>query len=185
MFSYSKLSSALIKTIPSQVTGRHAAVAMVLDDQQRLLMMQRAKHKGDPWSGHMGFPGGGYEDQDANIRKTAERECLEEVGINLVQYAVFLGGLRRLSHPKITVDAFVYHLQEDVEVVANEEVADFFWISLHDLNDTQFKGTIDHVFQNTQRQFPAITIPGVPVPIWGISLGFINQALRIWSLESQ
>ena len=25
-------------------------------------------------------------------------------------FEIFLGGLRRLSHPKITVDAFVYHL---------------------------------------------------------------------------
>ena len=122
MFSYSTLSSALTQTIPSLVSGRHAAVAMILDDQQRLLMMQRAKHEKDPWSGHMGFPGGGYEVQDENIRKTAERECLEEVGIDLVQCSAFLGGLRRLSHPKITVDAFVYHLQEDVDVVANEEV---------------------------------------------------------------
>ena len=185
MFSYSKLSSALTQTVPSLVSGRHAAVAMILDDQQRLLMMQRAKHKDDPWSGHMGFPGGGYEEQDEDIQKTAERECLEEVGIDLVRHSVFLGGLTRLSHPKITVDAFVYHLQEDVEVVPNEEVADSFWIPLHDLDDLQFKGTIDHIFQNTPRQFPAIIIPGVPVPIWGISLGFINQVLRIWSLESR
>ena len=185
MFSYSKLSSAMTQTIPPLVSGRHAAVAIILDDQQRLLMMQRAKHKDDPWSGHMGFPGGGYEKQDENIRVSAERECLEEVGIDLTRCAVFLGGLRRLSHPKITVDAFVYHLQESVEIIPNEEVADVFWISLHDLNDKQFKGTIDHVFQNTPRQFPAITLPDVPVPIWGISLGFINQALRIWSLASQ
>ena len=181
MFSYSTLSSALTQANPSLVSGRHAAVAMIFDDQHRVLMMQRAKHKGDPWSGHMGFPGGGYEQQDENIRKTAERECREEMGIDLVQSAYFLGGLRRLSHPKITVDAFVYLLQESVEIVANEEVADIFWISLHDLNNEQFKGTIDHVFQNTPRKFPAITIPNVPVPIWGISLEFINQALRIWS----
>lgn len=183
MFSYSKLSSALTQTVPRRVSGRHASVTMILDDQKRLLMMQRATHKADPWSGHMGFPGGGYETQDENIRKTAERECLEEVGIDLVRCAAFLGGLSRLNHPKITVDAFVYHLQEAVDIVANEEVADVFWISLRDLNDEQFKGTIRHVFQNTPRQFPSITIPGIPVPIWGISLGFINQALRIWSLE--
>ena len=130
----------------------------------------------------MGFPGGGYEDSDEDIQKTAERECFEEVGIELARDAVFLGTLRRLSHPKITVDAFVYHLQRSVDIVANEEVADIFWISLCDLNDEQFKGRIEHVFQNTPRHFPAIILPDVPVPIWGISLGFINQALRIWSL---
>ena len=181
MFSYSTLSSALTQTTPSLVAGRHAAVAIIFDDQKRVLMMQRAKHKDDPWSGHMGFPGGGYEEEDTSIRKTAERECLEEMGFDLVDNAIFLGGLRRLSHPKITVDAFVYHLRAPVQLAPNEEVADIFWISLHDLNDEQFKGTIDHTFQNTPRKFPAITLPGVPVPIWGISLGFINQVLRIWS----
>ena len=105
----------------------------------------------------MGFPGGGYEEQDASIRKTAERECLEEMGIDLVENATFLGGLRRLSHPKITVDAFVYHLRSACAGSANEEVADVLDFLLHDLNDEQFKGTIDHTFQNTPRQFPAIT----------------------------
>ena len=72
----------------------------------------------------------------------------------------------------------LYILRAPVNIIANEEVADVFWISIHDLNDEQFKGTIDHTFQNTPRKFPAITIPGVPVPIWGISW-FINQVLRI------
>ena len=180
MFSYSFLSSALSQKTPSLVKGRHAAVAMILDQQKRILMIQRAVHKEDPWSGHMGFPGGGYEKQDENIRKTAERECREEVGIHLSERSKFLGVLRRLSHPKITVDAFVYSLEEKVSLSVNEEVADVFWISLCDLDDSRFKGTIEHMFQNQPRQFPSITLPDVPVPIWGISLEFINQALRIW-----
>ena len=129
----------------------------------------------------MGFPGGGHEAQDTNIRMTAERECLEEVGIDLAQCSVFLGSLCQLRHPKITVDAFVYHLQKSVDIMPNEEVEDIFWISLSDLKDDRFKCTIDHVFQKTPRQFPAIAIPEVPVPIWGISLGFINQTLQILS----
>ena len=183
MFSYSLLSSSLSQKTPTLVKGRHAAVAMILDQQKRILMIQRAMHKDDPWSGHMGFPGGGYEKQDENIRSTAERECREEVGISLPEHSNFLGGLRRLSHPKITVDAFVYSLEEEVSLNVNEEVADAFWIPLCDLNNRKFKGTIEHVFQNQPRQFPSITLPNVPVPIWGISLGFINQALRIWSLS--
>ena len=68
-----------------------------------------------------------------------------------------------------------------MKIIANEEVADVFWISIHDLNDEQLKGTIDHIFQNTPRAVPCNHNSGVPVPIWGISLGFINQVLRIWS----
>ena len=184
MFSYSKLSSGLGQSSPPIENRRHAAVAVILDSEQRVFMIQRAKHEQDPWSGHMGFPGGRYEPEDENLQYTAERECREEVSIDLEHNAVLLGVLRRLSHPKITVDAFVYQLLDSVVVSANEEVEEFFWIPLHDLEDKQFKGTIDHVFQGTQRKFPAISLPYIPVPIWGISLGFINQALRIWSTPS-
>ena len=107
MFSYSTLSSALTQTIPLLVAGRHAAVAMIFDDQQRVLMMQRAKHKDDPWSGQ-GFPGGGYEEQDASIRQTAERECLEEISIDLVGRHI-LGGLRRLNQSKVGGCVYIYY----------------------------------------------------------------------------
>lgn len=184
MFSYSKLSSALGQSNLPLVKGRHAAVAIVLDEKKRVFMIQRARHEKDPWSGHMGFPGGGYEPGDEGLQQTAERECREEVGFDLELHGELLGSLHRLSHPKITVDAFVYRLISPVSISINEEVEAYFWISLHDLDNDRFTDTIEHVFQGAPREFPAIVLPEIPVPIWGISLGFIHQALRIWSSPS-
>ncbi len=67
-------------------TGRRAAVAVVLreiDGRPEVLLIERATKEGDPWSGHMAFPGGRVEDVDGSIQIAAERETFEEVGVSL------------------------------------------------------------------------------------------------------
>lgn len=48
-----------------------------------LLFIQRAKRPGDPWSGHIAFPGGRREDADEGDLGTAVRETKEELGLDL------------------------------------------------------------------------------------------------------
>jgi len=47
-----------------------------------LLFIERASKEGDPWSGHMAFPGGRAEPLDPNLRSTAERETFDMFGID-------------------------------------------------------------------------------------------------------
>lgn len=183
MFSYSILSRALYSPQPLSPDTRHAAVAMILSADKRILMMQRAKHEKDPWSGHMAFPGGGYETSDASLIQTAQRECQEEMGIDLAQEGVYLGALNRMNHPKICVDAFVYQVEKEPLVTINHEVEAYFWISLVDLVSEKYRGTIEHSFQGSLHTFPAIHLPHIPVPIWGISLGFLDQLFLRWRHE--
>ena len=130
----------------------------------------------------MGFPGGVFEDLDQSLRDTAQRECKEEIGLSLVEEGQYMGALTRMNHPKISVDAFVYTLDRDQQLIPNEEVAGLYWLSLDTLRDGQNRSTIQHRFQGKDRAFPAIEIADVPVPIWGISLGFIDQLFHRWSL---
>src|SRR4029450_1300778 len=69
------------------VAPARAAVAVVLRpgaaDSAELLLIERARKAGDPWSGHMALPGGRHDPEDVELRSTAERETLEEVGIDL------------------------------------------------------------------------------------------------------
>ncbi|MEC7987012.1 MAG: CoA pyrophosphatase [Myxococcota bacterium] len=153
---------------------RYAAVALVIDFEMRILMIQRPKKPRDPWSGHMAFPGGKVEEQDADLKATAERECEEEVGISLPAQGEFLGALSVLQHPKLSIGAFVYYLPEQPDLNCNEEVEEYFWISLQELASTQ-RTFISHSFNQTKRRFPAI--PLLDVPIWGISLNFLDQLL--------
>ena len=55
---------------------RHAAVAIVFAgdvEAPDLCLIRRAERAGDPWSGHMAFPGGKEEPRDASLRIAAER----------------------------------------------------------------------------------------------------------------
>ncbi|KAI8969655.1 hypothetical protein BDB01DRAFT_687733, partial [Pilobolus umbonatus] len=52
------------------------------EGEAELLFMRRATRIGDRWSGHVAFPGGKNEKQETD-RETAEREVLEEIGIDL------------------------------------------------------------------------------------------------------
>jgi 8-oxo-dGTP pyrophosphatase MutT (NUDIX family) len=62
-----------------------AAVAVVrtAEADPRYLIIQRAAHPDDPWSGHLAFPGGRREPGDTDLLTTARRETHEECGIDL------------------------------------------------------------------------------------------------------
>src|SRR5262245_23913673 len=96
---------------------RRAAVAMVLangPEGPSVLFIERAQHPGDPWSGHMAFPGGRVDPGDARPRDAAERETLEEVGLSL-RGAELIGRLDdKEGNPRIQrtliISGFVYAL---------------------------------------------------------------------------
>ncbi len=58
-----------------------------------VLLIKRAAREGDRWSGHVSFPGGMQEDDDADLLATAIRETREEVGLDLDEIARFIGPL--------------------------------------------------------------------------------------------
>ena len=85
------ISQSLAETQAVKDSQRHhlrrSAVALVIDADHLMdasvLMIQRAVHEGDPWSGQMAFPGGRQEAQDPNAVATAKREMREEVGFDI------------------------------------------------------------------------------------------------------
>lgn len=65
---------------------KRSAVAMILQvraGELNILMIKRAEREGDPWSGHMAFPGGRMDKVDAHGFAVAVRETEEEVGLTL------------------------------------------------------------------------------------------------------
>jgi len=130
---------------PAQPEGpvREAAVALVLrpappDDALELLFIKRAEYEGDPWSGHVAFPGGRREADDPSLEHTARRETLEELALDLAADGRLLGVLDDL-HPRtpvlppIVVRPFVYALERDVLLAPSAEVAVAFWVPVADL----------------------------------------------------
>src|SRR5688572_1073758 len=79
--------------------GRHAVVAAILRDSPagvEVLLIRRAEHEFDPWSGHMALPGGHGDAVDESLVATAVREVSEEVGLDLLEHAELLGRLPEL-----------------------------------------------------------------------------------------
>ena len=84
---------AQVAAPPAPLPSKRAAVVIGVRDGSagpEILMIQRAVREGDPWSGHMGFPGGRKDDNDVSDEACARRETLEEIGFDLEDHARFL-----------------------------------------------------------------------------------------------
>ena len=115
---------------------RQAAVAVVLrpgDGVTEALFIKRAEKDGDPWSGHMAFPGGHRDPVDADLCAAAIRETSEEIGLD-ISAAPVLGELpsqRPMSVSRnMLVAPFVFEIEGDPAFELNHEVADAVWTPL-------------------------------------------------------
>jgi len=165
---------------------RRAAVAIVLTENTGsldLLLIERAKRAGDPWSGQMAFPGGRVDAADATTRAAAERETLEEVGLSLAG-SEFLGRLDDLPGLPVppsdfAVSAFVFYDSNPSALAINHEVQHAFWFPLNALSDRE--RYIDHpVRAESDLLFPGILVgePGRHV-VWGLTYRFLERLLKI------
>lgn len=165
----------------------HAAVALLVREGRgpgagsELLMIRRAEHPNDPWSGQMGFPGGRVDPTDLAPREAAERETLEELGILLSSQASFLGTLseiRARSRAKIlpmSIFPFVYELTGTAPFQLNHEVAEAVWIPLRFFFDPSNRSRMEPLPDETVGALPCYRYAGCT--IWGLSLKMIDEFL--------
>ncbi len=156
--------------------GARAAVAIVLHEGieggPQVLIIERARRPGDPWSGDLAFPGGRLEPGDDGDQHTAERETLEEIGLDLGT-ARLLGRLddRAARVLPLTVCAVVYAIDTIPAMELSNEVAEVFWIDLADIVASERH--CEH------QQYPAVDLlgPGHPL-LWGVTYFFLCALLR-------
>ncbi len=159
---------------------RHAAVAMILRETAagtEMLFIERARHPNDPWSGDLGFPGGKIEPGDDGAKSAAERETLEEVGLDLSQ-ARWLGRLDDLcgAHLPLVVSCFAYAVSPAAQPRRNSEVNAVYWIDLEPLFDFSRHIETRVIFRSQVLMRPAIDLlgPGRTV-LWGITYRLVRQ----------
>ena len=152
-----------------------AAVAMPFHSG-RMLMIKRAERDGDPWSGHMAFPGGKEEPQDASPVAIATREAREELALDL-SGASLLGEVTPLRTPfkakgKVHyVHGFVFEMDSSPLLTPNDEVHSVHWFELERLLDGEGRGS----FEWRGWEMPSVTLDGCF--IWGLSLRLIDDLL--------
>jgi 8-oxo-dGTP pyrophosphatase MutT (NUDIX family) len=164
---------------------RDAAVAAIFriahDDSLELLMIERASYEGDPWSGHVAFPGGRREPHDATLLDTALRETREEIGIDLAANGRVLGALERLnpmspSLPPISIAPFVALLARETPLALSDEVAEAFWVPLAILQHPEASSDVEVVLSSGSRRTVRAFVHG-RYTIWGLTERIIRDLL--------
>ena len=167
---------------------RHAAVTMLLrynGKDAEVLLIQRAEHEKDPWSGDLGFPGGQIETTDPSPRAAAERETREEIGFVLSEEN-YLGQSDDLTgaYLSVHISCFVYQVNMDVEFKLNGEVVNVFWVPIQTLLEPQRNRQLTFLYRGQDRQHPGIILDEWSKrPLWGITYRLLNNFLNLFDLS--
>ncbi len=158
----------------------HAAVAAIFraptdHHEAQVLLIRRAEREGDPWSGHMAFPGGKREASDTSLFVTALRETQEEVGLDLQRHARLVTrmpsvpALTRSKRGGMLVTPFIFALDkpEHDEFVLSPEVADAYWVPVGPMARGEIATTFPYRHEGTLLQLPAFLVQERIV--WGLT----------------
>jgi 8-oxo-dGTP pyrophosphatase MutT (NUDIX family) len=170
-----------------EVEGQtRAAVAAVLREGERgaeFLFIHRAEDPRDPWSGHMAFPGGRVEADDAGQLAAALRETREEIGLDLSKDARQIGRLSDIAaigrgRPiNMVITPFVFFVDRVPPLEPNHEVAEVVWVPASFLSDHRNRESMEY-----QRAGLSLELPCYRYQehlIWGLTLGMVDELLSL------
>ena len=175
------------RKLPWRRQCRRAAVSIILDAcgdgaSPAALMISRAERHGDPWSGHMAFPGGTVDRSDRHVYATALRELHEEVGIEagVLRYLGRLSDVITRPHRgwgMLAVTPFVFALEREVPLLPNHEVGQTLWIPLRWLADEEQRSILRWKLKGRDLQLPCYHYQDKC--IWGLSLAMLDELLEV------
>jgi 8-oxo-dGTP pyrophosphatase MutT (NUDIX family) len=184
---FQRLTERLSRLEPRQVTPapdqREAAVAVVLvpgaDGSFDLLLIKRAEHEGDPWSGQIALPGGRRDAEDPDLLTTAIRETDEETGVRLSPGSR-VGQLDDLSPvsrhlPQLIVRPYVFYLPNRPAVTPSDEVALHLWVSCDALVAHRSEETL--IIRGEPWRVPGYRVG--PHFLWGMTERILSPLLEV------
>ena len=165
--------------------GRAAVAIMLREGTQatEMLMIRRATREGDPWSGHMGFPGGRRDPQDSSNLACVLRETEEELGVDLAHWGSAVGELSdvntgwRKDRPEMLVTPFVFQVASLPPLTPNEEVDDVVWVPLDYLMDQENREPLAWEWKGQNLETDSYLYESCR--IWGLSLIMIDEMLSL------
>lgn len=165
--------------------GRRAAVAAILRpgaDGADVLLIRRARRRGDPWSGQMAFPGGHHDPDDADLLSTARRETHEEVGLDLSGHEMLgrLDDLAAIAHGRFTgmvISPYVFALRDEPRLQPNHEVAELVWGPLGPMARGDLATTTTWQREGRSEDYPGFDVDGHVV--WGLTHRMLQNFLEL------
>ena len=167
---------------------REAAVALVIRprDQLEILLIKRAEHERDPWSGHMALPGGRRSPADADLIRTAMRETEEETHVPLRRIGALVGRLDELAPrtqrlPPIVVTPFAFAVPPDTPARPDgREVDAALWVPLSALRDERaVSELLVELAEGESQAFPSLLYQ--EYVIWGMTHRILTDFLDVTS----
>jgi 8-oxo-dGTP pyrophosphatase MutT (NUDIX family) len=187
---FSRIARSLAARQPVRITDVEAAragVAMVLregDEDTEILFIQRAIREGDPWSGHMAFPGGRHQPADPDVVHTALRETREEVGIDLFAAGEVIGRLDELravarQRPlDLVITPVVCALRRPVALALDaREVESALWIPLSFFRQPEARAVHRRALDGIDLDYPAYRYERYTV--WGMTHYILDRFLEL------
>lgn len=165
---------------------KRSAVAMILqvrDGELHILMIKRAEREGDPWSGHMAFPGGRMDEDDPHGYAVAKRETAEEIGLELGPRDPCIGRLSDINaRPHrgtlgMAVSPFVFRLEREVTFRPNHEVAEVVWVPMEYLLNADNREQMTWKYRGARIPMPCYLYQGKR--IWGLSLMMLDEMMDL------
>lgn len=184
MVNIARVRETLAGSLPSSPDPEGpyaAAVATILRDAPgglEVLFIRRAERDGDPWSGHMAFPGGRREPHDVDLLSTAIRETIEEIGVDLTRDAELVGVLDdqdatgRRSREPLPTRPFVFELRAEPRVVLSSEVTEVLWAPVEPLLRGERRTSVDVTYKGDKYTLPAWDVEGRIV--WGLTYRMLS-----------
>jgi 8-oxo-dGTP pyrophosphatase MutT (NUDIX family) len=164
----------------SVLAPRQAAVSAVLFPGETgldLLLLKRAEKAGDPWSGHIAFPGGRVEPGET-VLQAAVRETVEELGLNL-EGAELLGELDQVATrgplPAMVIHPHVWFMESLPDLSPNAEVATVHRLGLDVLLTGEGRSSMMHPWREHRVELPVVQVDGHR--LWGLTLHIVDDLL--------
>lgn len=166
---------------------RRAAVAIVFREVSgaaEVLFIRRAEVDGDPWSGHMAFPGGHSEPHDIGLHQTAMRETHEETGIDLDAHGSLISGLDALHamargrRVDMVIAPYVFELTGAATIAPNHEVAEVIWSPVQPLISGEVYAVKKWEHAGMSRRMAGYEVDGGHI-VWGLTYRILGSLFQI------
>ena len=165
---------------------KKAAVAAVLRqvDELEVLLIRRAEHERDPWSGHMAFPGGRVDQTDPGPLSAAKRETREEVALDLDAHGRLIGELSHVpavAHGKrvpLVIVPYVFEVEGAPPLTPDpREVQEAVWVPVPFFLDPANRESMSRTFAGVPLTLPCYHYEGRL--IWGLTLKMLDELLEL------